>query len=386
MSELINKNECRGAVRWQLLGAASSVVLAYCATSIDAADAADTDRPAVWIELGGQLEMLQGTYSPFLSPFMNLSPTPDPYNGASPLKNQAPTRNALGLEGKITIQPHDSDWVFTAGIRYGRSNTNRHLHHQTNFPSTTKVFCYSSTCYNIYNQFYQEKFSDIRVMSREQHFVLDFSAGRDVGLGMLGRNGSSVVSGGVRYVQFSEKTDLNIIARPNVDIVLPTYFGVKGFENFYHYTMHGEAERSFHAIGPAVSWNASAAIAGNREDAELTFDWGVNASVLFGRQKAKTSHHTQTNHQFFTATFIQPHSHYVALTPVDNASTRSRSVVVPNVGGFAGFSVKYPNAKVSLGYRADFFFGATDTGIDSRDTATLGFHGPFAAVSIGLGG
>ncbi len=69
---------------------------------------------------------------------------------------------------------------------------------------------------------------------------------------------------------------------------------------------------------------------------------------------------------------------------VDHA--RSRGVIVPNVGGFAGLSVKYPNAKVSFGYKADFFFGAMDGGIDVRRTEDVGFHGPFATVSIGLGG
>jgi hypothetical protein len=65
---------------------------------------------------------------------------------------------------------------------------------------------------------------------------------------------------------------------------------------------------------------------------------------------------------------------------------RSRSVVVPNVGVLAGFSFRYPNAKVSFGYRADMFFGAMDMGIDQRDVKDRTFHGPFASVSIGLGG
>jgi hypothetical protein len=36
---------------------------------------------------------------------------------------------------------------------------------------------------------------------------------------------------------------------------------------------------------------------------------------------------------------------------------RSRSVAIPNVGGFAELSYHYANAKISMGYRADFFFG-----------------------------
>jgi hypothetical protein len=81
---------------------------------------------------------------------------------------------------------------------------------------------------------------------------------------------------------------------------------------------------------------------------------------------------------------VYPQYYTKALPP--DGQNRSRSVVVPNVGGFLGFSLKFPNAKASLGYRADFFFHALDTGIDARQTGTVGFQGPFATISIGLGG
>ena len=59
-------------------------------------------------------------------------------------------------------------------------------------------------------------------------------------------------------------------------------------------------------------------------------------------------------------------------------------MTVPNLGGFAGISLKWPNAKISLGYRTDFFFGAIDGGVDTRQTSDLGFSGPFATISIGF--
>ena len=65
---------------------------------------------------------------------------------------------------------------------------------------------------------------------------------------------------------------------------------------------------------------------------------------------------------------------------------RSRTVTIPNVGGMAGVSLKFPNAKVSLGYRADFFFGAMDGGIDTAHRENVGFYGPFATMSVGIGG
>jgi hypothetical protein len=60
-------------------------------------------------------------------------------------------------------------------------------------------------------------------------------------------------------------------------------------------------------------------------------------------------------------------------------------IAIPNVGGLAGVSFRYANAKVSFGYRGDFFFGAMDAGIDTRKAETVGFHGPFASISVGLG-
>jgi hypothetical protein len=61
-------------------------------------------------------------------------------------------------------------------------------------------------------------------------------------------------------------------------------------------------------------------------------------------------------------------------------------VAVPNLGGFAGVSWRYQNAKVSFGYRADEFFGAMDGGLDKHKSENVGFFGPYANISIGLGG
>ena len=51
-------------------------------------------------------------------------------------------------------------------------------------------------------------------------------------------------------------------------------------------------------------------------------------------------------------------------------------MTVPNVGGFAGLSFNYADAKISFGYKADFFFGAIDGGIDTRKNENRGFSAP----------
>jgi hypothetical protein len=58
---------------------------------------------------------------------------------------------------------------------------------------------------------------------------------------------------------------------------------------------------------------------------------------------------------------------------------------VPNVSGFAGLSFRYTNAKLSLGYHADVFFGAMEGGIDTAKSENRGFFGPFAVISTRIG-
>ncbi len=65
--------------------------------------------------------------------------------------------------------------------------------------------------------------------------------------------------------------------------------------------------------------------------------------------------------------------------------SRSKKVTVPNLGGFAAVSWRYADAKVSFGYRADYFFNVLDGGIATAQKEDRAFYGPFASISIGLG-
>jgi hypothetical protein len=78
--------------------------------------------------------------------------------------------------------------------------------------------------------------------------------------------------------------------------------------------------------------------------------------------------------------------HTTARFPATPVHTRSRNVVVPNIGGSVGLSWRVEDFKVNLGYRADFFFNAMDGGIDATKNEDRAFFGPYASVSIGLGG
>jgi iron complex outermembrane receptor protein len=392
MSELMNKSG-RHAIRGCLLSSVSGLALltsAYMAGSAEAAGD-DTDRPLLWIELGGQAETIAGQGDAFAPAFLAANPhAPILWNGTSPIQAQNPPPFNFGEEAKITLQPESSDWVLSASFRYGRTGKSGEVDHQTNrlfyVSYTNGVPKYRENPRGI------DKFSDTHVHRLESHAIVDFSAGKDFGLGLFGKTGSSTLSLGVRFAQFTSKTTFDIRARPEVEFKYGNLanYGRPGvtFQFPYYHTYHATAQatRSFHGAGPSLSWNASAPFIGNVQDGEVTLDWGANAAVLFGRQKAHVKHQEYQRYVSWQFAANGGTGYRPPYPIVYGGHDKVRSVVVPNAGGFAGISFRYSAAKFSVGYRADLFFGAMDDGIDARKSQTLGFYGPFATISIGLGG
>jgi iron complex outermembrane receptor protein len=390
MSEFKNARENRTSLRWRLLATVSAIALLGPACGAGEARAADDggDSPLFWIELGGQLSRLDDPQQAFAPPLMAGRPSifsPSEKFERLPLYS-------IDESAKISFEPESSDWVLSASVRYGRSNSNKDVRQQTNPPSFIK-YPPNYPGEKTTNHAVAAKFADTNVQSSESHAVLDFQVGKDVGLGMFGDGGgSSIVSVGVRFAQFSAKSNFALKSNPDWhrNYKYLNYPSV-GYTNFkitagqpYHANAAGfQALRSFHGIGPAISWNASAPFAGNSKDGEIAFDWGLNAAILFGRQKA-TVHHQATGQYHGAKSGNGVRVIVYQPTPVN--LTRAHTVTVPNVGGFAGLSFRYSNAKLSFGYRADLFFNAMDGGIDTRKSEGRGFYGPFASVSVGIGG
>lgn len=386
MSELVN-NEKSTTTRFQLLAGVSVLALLTSVSLAQANAADDANRPTIWIELGAQLERSLGVEEPFLPPFLQSNPRPG-FEVVPSTTTQRPPRYGFGGEGKVTFAPKGSDWSFVAAVRYGRSNGDRHLHQQTTQNIAAGGINYAGTAPFLTNV---TAFGDTKSVHAESHIITDFTAGRDMGLGMWGGGGSSIISFGVRFAQFTSRSKATLyeVADPfKSRIPNGTFLGKPKYTfNSGHHSFAGEnsIRRSFSGIGPTLSMSGSQSLAGKKDDGEITFDWGANAAVLFGRQKVQGSHETSgayiTNH--FTPFGFVPKSSY---NTGPKSINRSRSVIVPNFGGSAGISMRYSNTKFSLGYRGDFFFGVMDNGIDTRHTSDRSFHGPFATVSIGLGG
>ncbi len=384
MSELINNNAIETRFRWQLLATASAIaLLGYVADA-----SARNDEPQVWIELGGQLSRLdvgQENYSPAI-----MDDRPSIFTPATNYEKLP--HQSVDETGKLSFQPHGSDWVFSAGVRYGRSVRQVDVSQETHPPSFYPTFVYNGHAQPAgYHGPLANKFANTQIKASESHLLLDFQAGKEVGLGLFG--GSSQIDLGVRFAQFNNKTNITLNSDPDWQRFykygsFPPLFTHKKFWNGEAYHNHAgalQAQRSFRGIGPSLSWNGASPFLGNRDDGELTFDYGANAAVLFGRQRAKVAHQTSGNYH----TRHMPYGYHgrhnqTALTAT--AHTRSRGVIVPNVGGFAGMTYRIHDFKISAGYRADFFFNAMDGGNDARKSEKIGNYGPFASVSIGLGG
>jgi len=405
MSELINARKTAANFRWQLLASVSAIALIGFVYESDVAKAADTGsgQPLVWIELGGQLSRLSDGQEAFAPVFPNSPPRPSIFEPSQKL--DGPPGSSIDEEAKLSFQPDNSDWVFAASVRFGRTANNKHAHQQTN-PNPFTIYYYQSAPDYPGGPLHQvkrnnvttpqnAKFADTLVDNRDQHLIADFQAGRDVGLGMFGANGgSSVLNLGVRFAQFSARANIAIKSNPDWKfhykyLPIAKSLGFTGSKfatgQIYHSNAAGLiATRQFHGIGPSLSWNASAPILGVQQDSEMMFDWGVNAAVLFGRQKTRVQHHTTGFYQ--NGPLVNPPPKTVDYHNAPPTKTNSRTVIVPNVSGFAGLTFRLQNFKVSAGYRADLFFGAMDGGIDAARKENVGLYGPFASVSIGIGG
>lgn len=350
MSELTNTQYNRRGLRGQLLTTVSASVLLLAVGDANTAFAADnflasSDHPPFWIELGGEADQIGGGLDPYVPPFVQL---PGSLTGgsSSPIIQKAPVFS-YGGEGKLSYEPNGTDWVFSASVRYGRAIRHKLAHQQT-----------VGLKYPPVGEFY-----DAGAATSETHLIADFQAGKDVGLGMFGKHTHSVFSVGLRYAQFTARSSGFISSAKTV-------------YDHYFYKERSHIDRSSMAIGPSIAWDATVPVAGVPNN-NLSLDWGAKAAILFGRQKVNFSVQSIQGH---------PGYHTVIYTTATSPGVRGKAVTIPNVGGFVGLSYNLRAAKVSLGYRADMYFGAFDAGFVARRSSNQSFYGPFLTVGIGIGG
>src|SRR5262249_44950029 len=117
------------------------------------------------------------------------------------------------IDGKAALkfEPKGSDWAFTVSVRYGRANSSKQEHHQS-YPTQPFVgylrFYRTRPDYAVHNTNFLKhypkaaRFTDAKTKEDEEYAIVDFQAGKDVGLGLLGRDATSTLNFGVRIAQF----------------------------------------------------------------------------------------------------------------------------------------------------------------------------------------
>ena len=363
--------------RRRFLTSVSALALLGQAYGIAQAEAAgaSTDRPPLWLEFGWHYAQVGGIGLPLSPSFFDGI---DQGGFTSPLTAERAIGWSYGGDTNISFEPGDTGLIFSVGLRYGRAHGRHHLHEQTNEARREKI----GGKYQTLSSPIVENFSDTKASNSDTHVIADFQVGKDVGIGLFGQEGTSVVNFGVRFAQFKSRSHAEVYSIPDYYFPHPPHDILKYAFHQHNYHAVGDMERDFRSIGPSLSWDASAAIAGNSADGEISLDWGVNGAILFARQTVR-GHHVTSGHYYYRKAL--PLHQFSSAYQTSGSPNRSRRVTIPNIGGFAGLSYRFTDAKLSVGYRADIFVNAIDRGIDTRTTANRTFYGPYASISIGLG-
>jgi hypothetical protein len=240
-----------------------------------------------------------------------------------------PLRSNQSFDGEfdLAVTPAASEWVYSGSIRYGRSNPARS---SFAFPSTTGTSSYTG-----------------KGREDEEHYMLDFQVGHEVGLGQLPTGATSVLSGGVKFADFKSKTAAN-------------------FTTGSKYTNHRSIQRSTFAFGPVLSWRGSVPI----NNGPFSVRAGASIAALFGEARVKE---------------MENGTGFLGL-PFSDAFSRNTSVVVANPGGYLALRWQAPASPYSLsvGYRADDYIGILDTGGDTRHRGDRLLAGPFFDFGVVL--
>jgi outer membrane receptor protein involved in Fe transport len=299
-----------------------------------------------------------------------------------------------GRSLKIVYQPDGSKWSVSAAARYGRTNTDKSWGHKD--VTTTRTACAAplgsyfadlvcvpgSPYYDSYPQFRtatSTEWGDASVRSAEKHEIVDFSVGRDVGMGLLA---SSTVSADLRYAHFRSTTSMFSASLVDWQITDGWIFLPSSYQRF---DSQIDADRQFKGLGPMLSWEAAAHLLGNDESGHLNVAWSVAAGTLFGRQKTRivgderaTEHTGSLKYHPLPAVGepdITSHNH-----------DRSRSVSVPVVDLSLGLSYQAGRVNVGTGYRWERYFNVLDAGFDEAKDFDRTLDGPYFKIAVGFGG
>ncbi|HEX5776306.1 MAG TPA: Lpg1974 family pore-forming outer membrane protein, partial [Caulobacteraceae bacterium] len=299
-----------------------------------------------------------------------------------------------GRDVKLTYAPGDG-WKASLGVRFGKTNGSMPWSERREegfvgcqYSTATCEFVLEYYFYDLFAS--RENYSISTTADREEHMIVDFVVGKDIGVGAFGEGGSSTVSAGLRYADLGSTTSAKIFGTTNWNTPVTEYLGFCGCQISHdRFESQIEADRGFEGTGPVLSWEASKALLGNRDVGFLGLDWSLSGGMLFGdRETAISGQEVEKNYsdpagRFTTIQGVLVHDE-ITTTPV--SFRRSESATVPTYGATVGFSYTVDRFKVGAGYRWETYQDAIDGGYDEAQEEDRTIDGPYFKVSLGFGG
>ncbi len=280
---------------------------------------------------------------------------------------------------KLTYAP-PGGWRVSAAYRYGKTKSDDRAAVYEQLPDTTLT--------NIPAPFNwlpgPDNYGISSVAGSEEHTVVDFAVGKDIGIGAWFEEGASTVSVGLRHAQLRSKATLAMLGTP--DWYWPAISNsFQPTDHHSEYEASLTSDRSFEGAGPVASWDASRRLIGDVRHGKLGLDWTIAGGVLFGKQKTQTEGELSGVYSHHANTIFGPEIRdtlYVVPLNFD----RSREVAVPTLGGSLGLSYAIDRVNVSAGYQWERYFDAIDGGIEEARSFDRTIHGPYLKLSFGFGG
>ncbi|HEX6860790.1 MAG TPA: TonB-dependent receptor [Caulobacteraceae bacterium] len=360
------------------------------------------------VELGGQVQHHDAPFETMHADWVDALP-------ASLAPDDVQNRDLDTGDGrslKLTYQPNGSPWSIMGSIRYGRTNNDMSrdsdlsvdLIHACRVPAPLSIRCtpgfyYYGYFWDHWSQVETTSWSDAEARRREEHEIIDFAVGHDLGLGGL----NSTISAGLRKADFKSNAHWAVNAQGGWVIPEPWGWFPQQFSSFTRQHVTAEAERKFNGAGPVATWEAALPIWGDDHTGRFAVDWSVTAGVLFGqRETTVTGSDLTVLHQGWLPLYSIPLSSTTApgvgktivtatMPVVDTDTTpinisRSEDGTSPLLDLSLGLSYDVGRIKVSTGYRWERYFDVLDVGQDEAKDADRTIDGPYFKIAVGFGG
>jgi hypothetical protein len=352
------------------------------------------------VEIGGQVQRQDAPYEKLPAGFEDAFP--DSLNIFGDAQNRDLDWGD-GREVKLIYRPSPGPWSVSAAVRYGRTNNKTT---RLSAVEETEAECLVAEKYFPFfggnpclptHPLYElaggpltrhstTNWSASTARDHEEHELVDFAVGHDLGLGSLSR---SVVSAGVRYASFESETKATMSGVADRYVREGWFIPGPPTSPFHQYETSLNARREFKGAGPTLAWEAALPVLGNEETGRLNVDWSVTGGVLFGQQKATTTGERQVLNQTLYVSAdpafdsVRPVS-TTALPPID--IDRSDHATVPTFGASLGLSYAIDRVNVGAGYRWERYFNVLDGGFDTQKDVDRTIDGPYFKIAVGFGG